>query len=149
MEEKYYGVYDGKELKAVGTKEQCDKYSIDRKLLSTRLVEVEPDWGNEVFVREYLLSDEMYDCPMTEAEHDVLAKLEYDKIITRQTVMSNIKRILEEPRLNKVWKEKYEEIYSQVEILYNIEMQNFKEDFEDIICNYDLNKLAQKYDTIK
>jgi hypothetical protein len=111
MEEKYYGVYDGKELKAVGLKQQCDKYSIDRRLISTQLVEVEPDWNNEVFMKKYLLSDELYECPLTESEYKVLFDLEYTKINSRMTVIENIKKILNEKTLKEAYKLQYEEIY--------------------------------------
>jgi hypothetical protein len=148
MEEKYYGVYDGKELKAVGLKQQCDKYSIDRRLISTQLVEVEPDWNNEVFMKKYLLSDELYECPLTESEYKVLFDLEYTKINSRMTVIENIKKILNEKTLKEAYKLQYEELYNQVKTLYDIEMQNFKEDFEDLIKNYDLKNLSESYSNL-
>lgn len=148
MEEKYYGVYDGKELKAVGLKQQCDKYSIDRRLLSTRLVEVEPDWNNETFMKKYLLSDELYECPLTETEYKVLFDLECTKINSRKNVIENIEKVLNEKTLKETYRDQYKELYEQVKTIYNIEMQNFKEDFEDLIKNYDLKDLVESYSNI-
>lgn len=148
MEEKYYGVYDGKELKAVGLKQQCDKYSIDRRLLSTKLVEVEPDWNNEAFMKNYLLSDELYECPLTETEYKVLFDLECTKINSRKNVIENIEKVLNEKTLKETYRDQYKELYEQVKTIYNIEMQNFKEDFEDLIKNYDLKDLVESYSNI-
>lgn len=148
MEEKYYGVYDGKELKAVGLKQQCDKYSIDRRLLSTRLVEVEPDWNNETFMKNYLLSDELYECPLTETEYKVLFDLECIKINNRKNVIENIEKVLNEKTLKETYRDQYKELYEQVKTIYSIEMQNFKEDFEDLIKNYDLKDLVESYSNI-
>lgn len=148
MEEKYYGVYDGKELKAVGSKHQCDKYSIDRRLLSTRLVEVEPDWNNETFMKNYLLSDELYECPLTETEYKVLFDLECAKINSRKNVIENIEKVLNEKTLKETYRNQYKELYEQVKTIYNIEIQNFKEDFEDLIKNYDLKDLVESYSNI-
>lgn len=147
--EKYFAIYHGPELMAVGTYEQCNQYAIDRLLLDTQLVEVEPDWNNEEFMNEYYLSDEMYDMPVTEAEANIICDIRYMKSLSRISVMKNLDLILQEPRLKDDIKEKYQTLRNQVQELYNLEQESLKEDTQDLIRNVDsIKKLIKESKTL-
>lgn len=146
--EKYFAIYHGPELMAVGTYEQCNQYAIDRLLLDTQLVEVEPDWNNEEFMNEYYLSDEMYDMPVTEAEYNIITNIRYQKSMSRLNVLGGLDKILKEPRINQDIKQKYQELRKQVQELFDLEQESIKEDTLELIQTLDFKTLVKEAKTL-
>lgn len=146
--EKYFAIYHGPELMAVGAYEQCNQYAIDRLLLDTQLVEVEPDWNNEEFMNEYYLSEEMYDMPVTEAEYNIIANIRYQKSMRRLNVLGGLDKILKEPSLNQDIKQKYQELRNQVQELFDLEQESIKEDTLELIQTLDFKTLVKEAKTL-
>lgn len=146
--EKYFAIYHGPDLMAVGSYEQCNQYVIDRLLLDTNLVEVEPDWNNETFMKDYFLSDEMYDMPVTESEYNIITDIRYQKSMSRLNVLGGLDKIIKEPRLNVDIKIKYQELRDQVQELFNLEQESIKEDTVELIQTLDFRTLIKEAKTL-